>query len=246
MRVCVGRARTEAARKVAQQRLDAGDPAAALVMLRKLWDETADPSLLAELAEISRGQGDCERANRDLDQAIVTLAPVEAVREAAAPGSNLDVALDALRRARASKLAFACTPAPAPVVAPEPATKMAMLPASPATPLVTTTAASPVRPRWPLWAAAGGGALALGGGVALLVARTAQQELERGKYDETTGDDLVRRNERYGNVGTVLTASGVVLAAAGLAYYALVAPSPTAVVVHPIDGGLAAGWGCRF
>ena len=62
MRICASRNQSDLARLAASRRLDDGEKAEALQVLQQIWEDGHDPTLLAEIAEIHRGQGHCAEA----------------------------------------------------------------------------------------------------------------------------------------------------------------------------------------
>jgi len=117
MRICASRNQSEPARQAAFRRLAGGEQAEALQVLQQIWEDGHDPTLLAEIAEIHRGQGHCDEAGRLLNLAIVELAPIE-VLGTESQGRDAAVAIEALRRARMAKLDFRCTSASPPAPPP--------------------------------------------------------------------------------------------------------------------------------
>jgi hypothetical protein len=225
MRACAARPRTAAAREEAQRRTAGGDAAAALAVMTPVWEETRDPTLLPELAELHRTLGNCHQAEELLDRAVTALVPVEGLQDAGPPGSDLAAAGEALRRARTAKLEAKCVPrarpderaALAPIQTPTP----------PPPPLVTQAGSestqSTARPRWPLWTAGVGGALVAAGVTSLILANRTEGKLEErvGAYGhgDPEVENLYEEGATYNRWGRGLTVAGAVVTVAALVYY---------------------------
>jgi len=256
MQACVGRSAASSARSRATERRLAGDPAGARALLGPVWEQTNDPTVLPELAEAHRELGDCPKSAAALDLAVKSLGPIEVLEEAGAEGSDVAAAKEALQRARAARSGPACVPSPsAPAdLGPTPGGPPR---SSPSAPLITvesgggTGTASSTRARWPLWVAAGGGALILGGVTFLVLAHNTYGEVEaiRNQGWSDKGDQLLARGDSYQMAGLALSIGGGVIAGGAVAYYYLVANKGGdrgVPAVHVSRGAATLLWTGRF
>ncbi|HET6284839.1 MAG TPA: hypothetical protein VFH73_28035 [Polyangia bacterium] len=240
MRTCVGYPKAQDARQAARPQAANGDTAAAIAKLSTVWIETKDATLLPEIADLHRVRGDCTQAGELLDLAVNTLAPIENLREVAAPGSHSARAADALRRARVARRELKCTPgASAPAEKQGPKLAVAELPQA-TQPLVTRPGESNVvgtepdrapaatasgNLRWPLWTAGVGAALLVGGGVSFILAHQKSNEFESYmgmKGAEVKANQVYEAGQRYDKIGIALVSTGAAVTAASLVYYFVV------------------------
>lgn len=224
MRTCGGRLSGQDVRSQAQLRRVSGDAAGAITLLSPLWDQTADPTILPDLADLHRTLGDCQRAATLFDLAITALTPIEVLAEVGAEGSDLTAARNALQRARTANAAPACVPrtTAAKSASTGPA---AVVTAAPEVNLVERGGpekVKPAPPRWPLWMAGAGGALLIGGGVfAILTYQTKNQieALRTQPWDAGKGQQLLDRRDWYERGTLALSITGGVIVAAASVYY---------------------------
>lgn len=229
MQACVGRSAAQNARATAGARRLSGDRAGALALLTEVWEQTNDPTVLPELAELHRGLGACQQAITLLDLAVTTLGPIEVLDEAGAQGSDIAAAHEALQRARTARADASCVSRPAAAQASQGPGRAAAATASSTHPAGVVErdggadVARPVRPRWPLWAAGAGGGLAVGGAVFLVLAHRTESQVEtiRTKAWSDEGDRLLSRGNLYEGAGLALSIGGVVIAGGAVAYYYL-------------------------
>lgn len=236
MRTCLAAGRAQDARHQAQQLIINGDPVAAIGKLQPVWTEAKDASILPEIADLHRSRGDCKQSAELMDQAVKALSPIENLREAAAPGSHLARAVDALRRARAAKQDPSCVEGVAAAAGTKPAIKLASsdVPAAPppmvdrpgessSTPTNSDRAPGGAAPRWPLWTAGAGGVLLVGAGISFWQAKKAADELSAlvkpGGYTKEAAEAIEDRGEQWNLAGKILVTTGAVVGVGSLVYY---------------------------
>lgn len=238
MQACVGRSAAAGARARARadERRQAGDAAGARALLEPVWEQTNDPTVLPELAEVHRQLGDCPKSTALLDLAVTSLGPIEVLEEAGAEGSDVAAAKEALQRARAAKGGPACVPR-ASAHAEAKSGSGGSLSGTPSVPPIGVVeggqrpeAAKVTRPRWPLWVAGGGGAAVLGGVAFLVLAHRTESDVETKIRTQVWSEDVSRdvsrlrsRGNFYDRAGLALSIGGCVIAGGAMAYYYLVA-----------------------
>ena len=245
MRVCRARARLGAARQSSQRALAAGDAPAALAAMERVWTEDRDPTALGDLAQLHQARGECAAATRSLELAIDELTPVEPLKAAGTPGSDLAEALATLTRLRAQHRDLTCKSAmpqqkvPATSLASVAVVERPVRAERPASGLVRAERPLPAAgsSRWPLITAGVGAGLVAAGVGSLLMARRTQEKVNdhlmktKGEWD-AAGLDLVRQGNLYNGVGIGLTIGGGVVGGAALLYHFLRAPAE-AVALTP-------------
>lgn len=225
MQACVGRSAAQKSRAAAVERRRTGDAAGALALLTEVWDQTKDPTVLPDLAELHRGLGRCQQAATLLDLAVTTLGPIEVLDEAGAEGSDVAAANEALKRARTARADAACVPRPANQASGAPVRAAAPTGAADPSGMVQSGGTAEVAkpPRWPLWVAGAGAGLGVAGAVFLVLAHRTETEVEaiRTAGWSAEGDRLVSRGDFYEGAGLALSISGVVIGGGAAAYYYL-------------------------